>query len=343
MAAEQTEAEVRRDRFVGCLLAGAVGDALGAGCEMLPADSIHKHYGEVRTYIREADQIFSAQRKRPYGHYTDDTEALLSVAQALIADQGKVRVETMAQTLVQGYHEFRGYSPYTSEVVQALKAGMDPHTVSRVIVPPDDWKNALAFQGDPDNGAAMRIAPLGLLASQVEDYELFYAAVQRAVLVTHFNAEAVDAAWIMAWLVSRLVAVRGDVDARRLVNDAIGLCHTSELQTKLQFVVRSYDQGEPLVDVLDAVMGFDAVRGDEAMAVVAAIFLWLQATPEEAVLTAVNLGGDCDTTAGMVGGLMGALHGTHWLPRPWIQDLEQHGAPVIAIAQALSESPNLEL
>eukprot|EP00697_Spironema_sp_BW2_P000141 gnl/Spiro4/10194_TR5412_c1_g1_i1.p1 gnl/Spiro4/10194_TR5412_c1_g1~~gnl/Spiro4/10194_TR5412_c1_g1_i1.p1 ORF type:complete len:484 (+),score=104.70 gnl/Spiro4/10194_TR5412_c1_g1_i1:122-1573(+) len=47
--------------------------------------------------------------------------------------------------------------------------------------------------------------------------------------------------------------------------------------------------------------------------------------PEECLVRVVALGGDCDTLACMAGAILGALHGASWLPRRWIDQLENGG------------------
>ena len=65
-------------RSRGCLLGAAVGDALGAGCEMMTRDGIAKVYGRVTAYIPEAEQKFGGGIKRIPGCYTDDMEMAIA-------------------------------------------------------------------------------------------------------------------------------------------------------------------------------------------------------------------------------------------------------------------------
>lgn len=44
--------------------------------------------------------------------------------------------------------------------------------------------------------------------------------------------------------------------------------------------------------------------------------------PEQCLIDAVGLGGDTDTIAAIAGALAGALHGTHWIPKRWFNNLE---------------------
>ena len=51
-------------------------------------------------------------------------------------------------------------------------------------------------------------------------------------------------------------------------------------------------------------------------------FCRYHASPETALMKAVALGGDTDTTACILGSLLGALHGHSWLPKRWLEKLE---------------------
>ena len=48
--------------------------------------------------------------------------------------------------------------------------------------------------------------------------------------------------------------------------------------------------------------------------------------PERCIAETVALGGDTDTLGAMAGAIVGALHGTHWLPSRWYENMENEGA-----------------
>ena len=104
-------------RSRGCLLGAAVGDALGAGCEMMTRDGIAKVYGRVTAYIPEAEQKFGGGLKRIPGCYTDDTEMAIGLALSLVATRGGVDTIHIAEQHTRLYSPWRGYGSGTTKVL----------------------------------------------------------------------------------------------------------------------------------------------------------------------------------------------------------------------------------
>ena len=105
-------------RSRGCLLGAAVGDALGAGCEMMTRDGIAKVYGRVTAYIPEAEQKFGGGLKRIPGCYTDDTEMAIGLALSLVATRGGVDTIHIAEQHARLYSPWRGYGSGTTKVLE---------------------------------------------------------------------------------------------------------------------------------------------------------------------------------------------------------------------------------
>ena len=101
-------------RSRGCLLGGAAGDALGAGCEMMTRDGIAQVYGRVTAYIPEAEQKFGGGLKRIPGCYTDDTEMAIGLALSLVATRGGVDTIHIAEQHARLYSPWRGYGSGTT-------------------------------------------------------------------------------------------------------------------------------------------------------------------------------------------------------------------------------------
>ena len=88
------------DRFVGCLLGHALGDAIGAPFEGLDATTIYYQFGSTRTLLQ--DPPF------PELCYTDDTQMSIGVAEALL-EHGRIDEVSLCRAFVANYDPGRGY------------------------------------------------------------------------------------------------------------------------------------------------------------------------------------------------------------------------------------------
>ncbi len=296
-AAELAGLTPREDRFVGCLLGTACGDALGAPVEGDPSP------GAVRD--------FRAGRGAP-GSVTDDTQMTLALAASLVRRKGAVDGADCARRYAARFDPRRGYGGGARRVLAALGAGADWRSTGTLIFP----------AGSFGNGAAMRIAPVGLLFGPGSPGRLS-EAVADAVRCTHVHPEAVEGATIQARAVGLLVeAPRGRApDATRFLDDLAGFAREPRLSERL--------------DRVGALLGEDAggrraarelgtgIRTADSLPAALWAFLRHAGDPEAAMVEAVSLGGDTDTLGAMTGALAGALHGARTLPARWLDGLER--------------------
>jgi ADP-ribosyl-[dinitrogen reductase] hydrolase len=145
------------------------------------------------------------------------------------------------------------------------------------------------------NGAAMRVAAIGVAVER----DRIGATVDAITRVTHTDPRAVEGA--------RAVAMAAHVGRER-VSEVLSVVTDGELRANLERAIRAASEGgDP---------GFGGfVSGYVNHTVPAAIFCWLRhADVEQAVLAAVELGGDTDTVAAIAGGLAGASVGYEGIP-----------------------------
>ena len=158
----------------GCLLGAAVGDALGAGCEMMTRDGIAKVYGRVTAYIPEAEQKFGGGLKRIPGCYTDDTEMAIGLALSLVATRGGVDTIHIAEQHARLYSPWRGYGSGTTKVLEGLVSGTaSPLTCGLELTRPS-YEPKETWQGSKSNGYAA--ARPDALAPAITDCALWPAA-----------------------------------------------------------------------------------------------------------------------------------------------------------------------
>ncbi len=279
------------DAAQGVLLGTFAGDALGMPLEGLSRERIVSEYGFVRGYL---------EGRLPAGTYTDDTEMTIGLAESLV-EREEFDPENAAASFVRNFTLWRGYGRRTCGVISKLRVGNAWHATGV-----DSW----------GNGGAMRVSPIGLFYCGDARLKEF---AEMSCRITHNHPNALSGAVVMAVAVAEVVR-RGllfiDVDI-------------PTFQDILIPVASAF--GEALVGPLerlgDVRMGKDPEAGAAALStafpcdvtavgsVPAALAAFLSADNfEDAVVTAVNAGGDTDTLGAMTGALAGGYFGASGIP-----------------------------
>jgi ADP-ribosyl-[dinitrogen reductase] hydrolase len=226
------------------------------------------------------------------GQYTDDTLQASALAQTLL-ECGGFDPEDFARRLVRVYHahpEFFG--PTSRSVLDLIDAGVAPTAAARMVHE--------ARGGSRSNGSVMRGIPVGIFYPPGEVREASLAASR----VTHFDSAAGEASAFVNRMVSGMC--RGE-ETDTAFGRALAACEDPELRGLLEDY-RAY----PPDPSLDAVLCTHC-----------AVRIFMDAVSfREAVVAAVNLGGDADTVGAIVGGLAGARYGCEAIPASWLSALQ---------------------
>jgi len=292
-----------QDRFRGCLLGLAVGDAVGMPLEFRPPG----------TFAPLTDLVGGGPFGLAPGQWTDDTSMALCLAESLVECRGFNPADQL-QRYVRWWRE-----GHLSSTGQCFDIGNATRAALRRFEQTGD-----AYCGSTDprvagNGSLMRLAPV----------PMFYAgdpaeAVERAAessRTTPGAPTAVDACRCLAGL---LVGALAGGDRRSLTAP-----HYSP--------VPGYRAGHCLAPEIDAVAAGSfrlreppAIRGAGFVVASLEAALWAfhrSSSYREAILLAANLGDDADTTAAVCGQLAGAFYGEGGIPAAWLAQL--HGRALI--------------
>jgi len=330
----QPAPEVRR-RFRGCLLGGAVGDALGAPVEFMSLAEIRAQFG--RTGITEYTTAFDRK-----GAITDDTQMTLFTAEGLLrayVQNGGRDARAIATAVAHAYARWlrtQGAKPGVPDcdLDGWLYEQRDLHAVR---VPGSTCVTALqhmttlgerAVNDSKGCGGAMRAAPVGLWCARLDEGVSPERVARKALelgadlaALTHGHPTGRLAAGAFAALVALLVR---DLELPAAVQRVRALLprypgHQETLAAIDRAVAVAKDEeGLRPEEVVALGEGWTA---DEALAIALACAL---AAPdfETGVRAAVNHDGDSDSTGAMAGNLLGALHGMDAIPQRWIAGLE---------------------
>jgi DNA ligase (NAD+) len=296
------------DRFRGCLIGLAVGDALGHPTEFMSSLSrIRAQYGP------DGIRDFDGSGRHPPGTFTDDTQMTIAVARAL-ALQGHQSLDVLMGQLGR---EFVAWARHPSN---NRAPGGTCMSGCRNLQQGTPWRDA-GVKGSKGCGAAMRAAPVGLVFHDDDDALVRIAAAQSVLTHSHPTgiASSVAAAAPVAWL-ARGNGLDGLVEyTRRRVeglDDETMKALGADPAAVATFGVR--EQLERL-DRLEAVLDREADDvctllggawiGEEAVATALWCFLKANGDFEESVRRGANSSGDSDSIACIAGSLAGVYHG----------------------------------
>jgi ADP-ribosyl-[dinitrogen reductase] hydrolase len=288
---------------VGCLLGTAVGDALG-----LPYEGLTRDRQRVLYPVIDRHQLVFGK-----GMISDDTEHTCLVAQALIASAGNV--DKFRDDLA-GRLQFW---------LLGLPAGIGFATlraIGRLWLGFSAVKSGVFSAG---NGPAMRVALLGVCFGDRPEY--LRQMVQAATRITHSDPKAEYGA--MAVAIAAYVASCGaDIspqDYYQLLAAQLSDA-SSEFFELMQLAVNSAIVGESTEDFADSIGATHSVSGYVYQTVPVVIQTWLrhQANCRDGILEVIRCGGDTDTTAAILGGIIGARVGKPGIPHRWIADMVEY-------------------
>ncbi|OKI22615.1 ADP-ribosylglycohydrolase family protein [Streptomyces sp. CB03911] len=321
-----------RSRVRGCLLGGAIGDALGAGIEFESLEKIQAAHGPqgVTGYVPAYGRT---------GAITDDTQMSLFTVDGLIRahirrDSGgwhpptDVHLAYLRWAATQrdwGPDERRPDLGWLGreEWLYAQRAPGQA-CLSGLSGPQADRLGTLDAPKNPHSkgcGTVMRAAPFGLLTSW-EPGLVFQLAVECSVL-THGHPTGYLSAGALAVIV-HTVARGGTLEEG--VHLALALLSErpshEETTAALRGALDAVRAGEPSAERVEA-LGEGWVA-EEALAI--GVYCALVAYDvKSGLLLAVNHSGDSDSTGAICGNLLGALHGDTALPPELLAALEGRG------------------
>lgn len=310
---------MKQSHIVGSILGTAVGDAIG-----LPYEGLSPRRASKLLGFPNQHRLFFG-----FGMVSDDTEHTCIVAQSLIASGGNLV-------------EFQNQLAWRLRFwLLGLPAGIGLTTLRSIL---KLWVGASPTQSgvfSAGNGPAMR-API--LGTAISDANKLREAVRIATRITHTDPKAEYGAFAIA-LAARnacqATTISGD-DFLSELNSYLG-SDANQLLSLISQVVESVKHTESTPQFAVRLGLSRGVSGYIYHSVPVAIHAWLshQQDYQGAIITTVQCGGDTDSIAAMVGGIVGASVGKEGIPREWLIKLVEPSQSVKwmeCLARQLSES-----
>lgn len=300
-----------QSRSRGSLLGLAIGDALGMPTQYMPRSAVSARHG-ILSHFEPAPDDNPISRGMAAGRVTDDTDQAVILGELLVAGGGYVDPRLFADELLAwetrmiaaGSADLLG--PSTRKALTLIAEGMPTDETGRT---------------GATNGAAMRVAPVGI-AFPAEPIEGLVDAVFQSGHVTHNTTIGLAGAVAVAAAVS--AAIDGASVAQALEAAIEGARHGAQrgyyfaggdIAKRIRWaidLVRGKTQAEAL-DLIYDIVG-TGVATQEAVPAAMAIISLVPDDPWLVCRLAASLGGDCDTVAAIAGAVMGACHGVEGFP-----------------------------
>jgi ADP-ribosyl-[dinitrogen reductase] hydrolase len=302
-----------QNRFRGCLVGLAVGDALGGPAESLSRFEVAERYGGTLRKMVGGGQL----RLKP-GETTDDTAMATALAESLVAG-GDFNVDDVAARYVAWLSSNpKGVGNITRLALRAWKYGL---TVPAAALGAHRQTGRMSA----GNGTIMRCAPIAL--RYVYDERRLIDASRDEALITHFDPRAWSGSVAVNLLIKYFIH---DVPVTNAIKDAAQRIRrepraAGEVANVLEIVRPNLDANTlPTSGYV-----LDTLR-------IAAWAMLAHHTFEDAVVAVVNLGGDADTQGAVTGALAGARWGYDAIPQHWLEPLQGRDH-LISLADQLLE------
>lgn len=278
------------ERFRGCLLGLATGDAVGTTVEFQPRGS----FAPVK------DMLGGGPFNLEPGQWTDDTSMALCLATSLLSVGEFDAVDQMNR-----YCNWYEYG-YLSSTGECFDIG---NTVSQALNRYKVFGNPFSGSTNPraaGNGCLMRLAPIPMFYFPNRERVLHFSG--ESSRTTHGAAECVDASRLLGDILFR--ALSGSSKTEILLG--------SEPEIVVSPSIQAIAKGEYRSKTINQIRGTGYVVESLEAA------LWCFSTTEtyeQAILAATNLGDDADTTAAICGQVAGAYYGESAIPSHWLRQL----------------------
>ena len=308
-----------REKFLGCLLGGAAGDALGYTVEFMQEKAIFSKFG--------ARGITSYALVRGKARISDDTQMTLFTADALRTEGDPVSniAQNYRQWLVTQREEYPARDAFTSPLmaVPELYAARAPGLTCMSAI--ED--GCCGTMEDPSThskgcGGVMRVAPCGLRFAPEKAAQV----AAEAAALTHGHPLGYIPAAMLGYMVSRLVRSRDTVTVA--AEHAMAYMQTMfaeepYLQDFLALMEKAMSLaaqgGEDLENIHTLGEGW---VGEEALAIALYCAIRYEEDFDAAMIASVNHKGDSDSTGAICGNLLGAALGLGGIPEKYRKDLE---------------------
>ncbi|MDU4890123.1 MAG: ADP-ribosylglycohydrolase family protein [Clostridium sp.] len=332
----------KKELFAGCLLGGAIGDALGYPVEFMKYSKILEEFGA------EGITELKINQEKNKAIISDDTQMTLFTADGLIWAYERMRDRGSGSYTGSGIYQsyLRWYYTQTGVVIDEFWLKKQPHEEFRddsnypksILdhkelferrTPGPSCLNALSsgemgtierpINNSKGCGGIMRVAPIGVFLHKNPE-EAFQVGAEVAA-ITHGHPTGYLAAGTLACIIAEFINGRTILES---INSAIEILKGySRHEETLKALEKAIDYAKD-----EEKTGYEVVKklgqgwvAEEALAI--AVYCALKNKDfKSALIMAVNHDGDSDSTGAICGNILGAAYGRRFIPEEWIDKIE---------------------
>ena len=288
-----------KDKIYGTIFGQAIGDALGLGTEFMSKKEVREKYPDG---LKEYSQIIRDYHRAKFqpGSWSDDTDMMLCIANAIIEDKG-INLHTIARNFKQWVYapETRGVGQTTLKVLSIAEYVEKPHQVAELIWRMTRTKNAA-------NGSVMRTAIIGLKKENVAQ------TAEDVCKLTHFDPRCVGSCVIVSEIINHLIWHDEQLSYSQIIT--IGNKYDKSIA---EYIDKAYYNGIESLELDEP-----SSIGYTLKALGSALWCLFHANNfEEGLLRVVNEGGDADTNAAVACAMLGAKFGYTSIPQKYTDGL----------------------
>lgn len=296
------------DRYYGCILGGAIGDALGAPVEFAKLREIQSKFG-AQGVTDMVSWVF------PAGYYTDDTQMTLYTIEALFNYDDAIKRQRATSPVKEAHRSYLAWLRLQQDPKQRRAPGA---TCMSALQSGRMGTIKKRINNSKGCGGVMRTAPVGL-AFPTGELAFRYGAEFAAI--THGHPSGYLSAGFLSELIFHLAHGTD-------LQDAILRCRTTlisypEHEETLASIDRALKLAPGSMTTASAIESIGGGwTGEEALAISLLCALRFQHSFIRGVLAAVNHSGDSDSTGSITGSILGTLLGITSIPKNWVEILE---------------------
>jgi ADP-ribosylglycohydrolase len=286
------------DKIKGVIYGQAIGDALGLGSEFMDDKEMAQKYPNGLKHYSDIYQDAHRSRWR-VGEWTDDTDMMLCIANALVKDKG-VDLSHIARNFKQWAEgEPMGIGLHTYKVLMIGDYVDRPQDVSKLVWEMSRGKSAA-------NGGLMRTSIVGALPNEVEK------AAADICRLTHYDPRCVGSCVIVSELIHSLIYDSQPISYQQMV----------EIADRYDERIKRFISLSREADIKALELQDEHSMGYTLKTLAAALWAyWNAKSFEDGLLAVVNAGGDADTNAAVACAILEAKYGYSSLPKEYIEGL----------------------